>query len=70
MPKGDDTKVLIEVRNKRAWGYQGFQEESALDMIRGGMMRWRKKNPTRSLFRYLNRTSSKWRGDMERVGSI
>ena len=39
MPKEDDARVPLEVCNKRAWGYWGIQEDSALDILREGMLR-------------------------------
>ena len=69
-PKGYYSRVLVEVWNKRAWGSCKIQEDSALDLLREGMIRWCENNITRSLFRYLNRTYLEWRVNLKGFGRI
>ena len=66
--KGDDTIGPVVLWNKMAWGFWKIQEESALDLLREGIMRWRKRNITRRLFKYLNITSLAWRVKLKGVG--
>ena len=69
-PKGYYSRVLVEVWNKRVWGSCKIQEDSALDLLREGMIRWCENNITRSLFRYLNRTYLEWRVNLKGFGRI
>ena len=47
-----------------------IQEYSVLDLLREGMLRWCRRKFTRRLIKYLNITSSAWRGKLKGFGNI
>ena len=70
IPQGDYTRVTVEVWNIRARGSWIIQENSALYLMMEGILIWWNINTTRILIKYLNITSSEWRGKFKGFRNI
>ena len=62
--------MLVEVWNRRDWVSWIIQENSSLDLLREGVLRWRKRKSTRRLIKYININYSAWRGKLKGFGNI
>ena len=52
-PKGDYSKVPIDIGYRRSWIYQGMGVSEALNIIRKAMLRWRRHKLMRYYYRVL-----------------
>ena len=60
-PKGGDSIVPVDIRDRRAWTYQAMGVSEALEIIREGILRWWRRKLMREFCRELRWSSSSWR---------
>ena len=49
-PKGGDSIVPVDIRDRRAWTYQAMGFSEALEIIREGILRWWRRKLMREFF--------------------
>ena len=60
-PKGDYSKVTIDIGYRRSWIYQGMGVSEALNIIWEAMLRWPRHKLMRYYCRVLSWSLSAWR---------
>ena len=63
--KGDDSRVPVEMWDRRAWEYEGERESGALNVLCESMLIWWRRKLTREFYQVLRRILVTWK----RVGS-
>ena len=61
-PKGDDSRVTVEIWDGRDWGDKGVKAEVSIGLIRMGILRCWKHRITQGCCKFLRRISSACRG--------
>ena len=61
----DDSRVLVETWDRRAWEYEGKRESGALNVLQENIFRWWRRKFTREFSKVIISSLGTWK----RVGS-
>ena len=68
--KGYDSRVLVEIWDRRSWSYEVDMESEALNVLQESMLRWWRRKLTREFAQVLRRILGSWKHMVSKRGII
>ena len=59
--KGYESRVLVEIWDRRSWSYEVDMESEALNVLQESMLRWWRRKLTRELSQVIRRNLVSWK---------
>ena len=56
-----DSRVPVEIWDRRAWAYEGDRESGVLNVLRESILRWWRRKLTREFAQLLMQSSGTWK---------